>query len=129
MFESLLINPKKNVERSLSIQALYLIVALMIMLLGIIHIWITPRVYKSMTQESIWFVSGGLAVISNASLNLAMINVKLETSLLNYICIFNNVLIFIFSILLVRVLPRPQTKLLVGFMFLETVLGLWSKVK
>lgn len=110
------------------IKTFHLIVALMIMLLGIIHIWITPRIYKSMTQESIWFVSGGLAVISNASINLAMINVKMGPSLLNYICQVNNVLTFIFSLILVRVLPRPQTKLLVCLMFLETLLGFFEQV-
>ncbi|MNI14126.1 hypothetical protein D3C73_673770 [compost metagenome] len=114
-------------ERSFYIKLMYLIVAILIMLLGIIHIWITPRIYKSMTQESIWFVSGGLAVISNASMNIAMLNVKLEPNLLYYFCLVNNLLTLLFSLLLVRVLPRPQTKLLVGLMFFETLLGLMSK--
>jgi hypothetical protein len=100
----------------------------MIMLLGIIHICIAPRIYKSMTQESIWFVSGGLAVISNATLNLAMIYDKLEPSSLDYFFQGNNVLTFIFSLILVRVLPRPQTKLLVVLMFMETLLGFLSKL-
>ncbi|MBP1989665.1 hypothetical protein J2Z66_001263 [Paenibacillus eucommiae] len=82
-----------------------------------------------MTQEAVWFVSGGLAVISNASINLAMIKVNMELNLLNYFCQANNVLTFIFSIILVRVLPRPQTKLLVGLMLLETLLGLLSKFR
>ncbi|BBH21880.1 hypothetical protein Back11_32250 [Paenibacillus baekrokdamisoli] len=101
----------------------YLIVALMIMLLGFIHICIAPRIHKSMTQESMWFVSGGLALISNAIINLVMINVKLESSSMKYLCQGNNVLTLIFSLILVRVLPRPQTKLFVFLMFLETLLG------
>lgn len=111
----------------MDIKLLYLIVTLMITLLGVVHIWIVPRIYKSMTQEAIWFVSGGLAIISNASINLVMMSVKVQPSLLNHICQVNNILTFIFSLFLVRVLPRPQTKLLVCLMFLETWLGFLSQ--
>ncbi|HBS43747.1 MAG TPA: hypothetical protein DEA91_03395 [Paenibacillus sp.] len=110
-------------ERSHFINILYFIVTLLLMLLGILHICITPKIHKSMTQESIWFVSGGLVLISNATINLALFYDRMELNSLYYFCQVNNVLTFIFSVFLVRVLPRLQTKLFKLLMVLETALG------
>ncbi|QAV19525.1 hypothetical protein PC41400_18405 [Paenibacillus chitinolyticus] len=119
--------PFLDEERSLPINLLYLVVAIAIMILGILHICITPKVFKAMTPESIWFVSGGLAIISNATLNLARISTKPESGMLDYFCYANNALTLLFSLILVRVLPRPQTKLFACLMFLETLSGFLVK--
>lgn len=52
---------------------------------------------------------------------------KKEPGLLDYFCHVNNLLTLIFSFILLRVLPRPQTKLFACLMVLETLLGFSDK--
>lgn len=107
-------------------QTVHLIVSLCLMVLGIVHILATPRFYPLFSKESMWFISGGLALFNGATLNLIMANVSLESAALQYLCHGSNVLLLLFSFVFVRIYPKPQLKLLLILMLMETLLGFWN---
>ena len=49
---------------------LYLILAVLIILLGLVHIAATFGIYDALTGRAIWFASGGVAIVLTGLLNL-----------------------------------------------------------
>ena len=51
-------------------RALYLILALLMILLGLVHIAATFALFDALTSRAIWFASGGVAIVLTGVLNL-----------------------------------------------------------
>ena len=51
-------------------RALYLILALFMILLGLVHIAATFVLFDSLTIRALWFASGGVAIVQTGLLNL-----------------------------------------------------------
>jgi len=49
---------------------IYLVLAVLILLLGLVHIASTPRLFDAMDSRSLWFASGGLLLLLTGVLNL-----------------------------------------------------------
>ena len=49
---------------------LYLVFALLIILLGLVHIAATFALFDALTSRAIWFASGGVAIVLTGLLNL-----------------------------------------------------------
>ena len=47
----------------------YFTLSVCIILLGLAHIAATPRYFPALTSTSVWFASGGLAIILTGTLN------------------------------------------------------------
>jgi hypothetical protein len=106
-------------------ETVYLIVTWFILILGIMHLLLTPKFRKTLNADFMWFASGGIAFIANATINLLVINEPSHSLLLRSLCQGNNVLLFLFSLLFVRVLKKPQIKLLFILAFAQMLLGFW----
>src|SRR5688572_26555827 len=57
-------------ERLSGMRSIYLILALLIILLGLIHVTATFALFDSLTGRAIWFASGGVAIVLTGVLNL-----------------------------------------------------------
>jgi hypothetical protein len=51
-------------------RVLYLVLAMLIVLLGVVHIAATFALFDSLTSRAIWFASGGVAIVLTGLLNL-----------------------------------------------------------
>jgi hypothetical protein len=103
-----------------------LIVAIAIMALGTLHIIVTPRFYKGLTIDTLWFISGGLTLIFLAFLNIILVTNQGKDSNIFVFCQVANCLTAIFLGFLLKIIFAPQV--LVGFLLVLTevilVLGL-----
>ena len=51
-------------------RALYLVLALLMILLGLVHIAATFALFDALTGRAIWFASGGVAIVLTGLINL-----------------------------------------------------------
>src|SRR5688572_19695459 len=49
---------------------LYLVLAVLIILLGLVHLASTPQLFDALNSRALWFASGGLLLILTGVLNL-----------------------------------------------------------
>lgn len=48
----------------------YLVLALLIVLLGLVHLASTPQLFDELNSRALWFASGGLLLVMTGALNL-----------------------------------------------------------
>lgn len=89
--------------------------------LGILHTLLTPLFYSAFTIDALWFAGTGLGLLFLGLFNLAVLKPGVQAAL--NLCLTANIIGFVYSILLVIILPEPQVFLaLLGF--LGATLGL-----
>lgn len=49
---------------------IYLVLAVLVILLGLVHLASTPRLFDALNSRALWFASGGLLLILTGVLNL-----------------------------------------------------------
>ncbi len=105
----------------------YKIIACLAILLGIIHQTFALGADK-FTQNTLWFIGSGFAVIFAGFLNLALIKISPKDSLLRALCIIANLTITIlFVVALLTVLREPQVFVGIGIFALLTVFSALEK--
>ncbi|MDQ3714330.1 MAG: hypothetical protein M3388_19235 [Acidobacteriota bacterium] len=106
----------------------YKIIACSGILLGIIHQTFALSVDK-FTQNTLWFIGSGFAIIFVGFLNLALIKISPKDSLVRTLCIIANLTITIlFVVALLTVLREPQVFVGIGIFALLTVFSVLAKV-
>ena len=88
------------------------------MALGILHIVVTPKFYNGFTMNTLWFISGGLALIFLAFLNIILVTIQEKEFIVLLFCQAANCLIAIFLGLLLKIRFAPQV--IVGFLLVIT---------
>ncbi len=76
------------------------------LLIGVIHVALTPMFYPEFNLNAIWFAGTGLALIFLSFLNISAERVP-ERLILN-LCILANFIFLIFSMLIIIILPDVQ---------------------
>ena len=76
----------------------YLALSLGIIVLGMIHIAATPRYFTQLTSASVWFASGGLAMILTGALNLLRRRYGAVAPGLRVVCVAANVVMTSFAL-------------------------------
>lgn len=99
----------------------YKIITYSAILLGIIHQTFALGASK-FTQNTLWFVGAGFALIFAGFLNLALIKISPKDSFLRALCIIANLTITIlFVVALITVMREPQVFVGIGIFALLTV--------
>jgi protein-S-isoprenylcysteine O-methyltransferase Ste14 len=101
----------------------YFVVTLLIMLAGLLHILMTPRRYKKLTPDAIWFANAGCGLIVTGVLNLVLMNASNVPDWIEVTGQYSNVLVLLLFLFVVRVLPKPHIQFLTAMMFLEVLFG------
>jgi len=105
----------------------YKIFACLGILLGIIHQTFALGANK-FTQNTLWFIGSGFAVIFAAFLNLALIKISPKDPLLRTLCIIANLTITIlFVVTLLTVMREPQVFVGIGIFAVLTVFSALEK--
>jgi len=105
----------------------YKIIAGSAILLGIIHQTFALGVDK-FTQNTLWFIGSGFAVIFAGFLNVALIKISPKDSLLRTLCIIANLTITIlFVVALLTVMREPQVFVGIGIFAVLTVFSALEK--
>ena len=98
-------------------------------LLGIIHQTFAFGANK-FTQNTLWFIGSGFALIFAGFLNLALIKISPKDSLLRTLCIIANLTITIlFVVALLTVMQEPQVFVGIGIFAVLTVFSALEKDK
>jgi len=107
----------------------YKITACSAILLGIIHQTFAFGASK-FTENTLWFIGSGFAIIFAGFLNVALIKTYPQDSLLRTLCIIANLTTTIlFVVALLTVLPEPQVFVGIGIFALLTVFSILAKDK
>lgn len=75
--------------------------------LGILHTALTPLFYQQIDVDALWFAGTGLGLIFLALLNL--VSLRSPASVTRFICLAANLIGLVYGILIVIVLPEPQS--------------------
>ena len=105
----------------------YKIITGLAILLGLIHQTFAFGANK-FTQNTLWFIGSGFALIFAGFLNVALIKISPKDSLLRTLCIIANLTITIlFVVALLTVLQEPQVFVGIGIFAVLTVFSVLEK--
>ena len=76
----------------------YFAISIGIILLGLVHIAATPRYFPALTSTSVWFASGGLAIILTGTLNLLRRVYGEAAPWVRRVCIATNIVMTLFAL-------------------------------
>ncbi|QBD79744.1 hypothetical protein EPA93_28705 [Ktedonosporobacter rubrisoli] len=99
-----------------------LILASVIGVIGIIHISLTPFLYKGLTLDGLWFACAGLALILLTFLNYTRLTMTEKQSQLFVLCHIANILTVVMIGLILMHLFAPHVLLLFVLLVLQTIL-------
>jgi hypothetical protein len=107
----------------------YLSIAL-ILLLGVVHVVLTPLFYKTFDLSSLWFAGTGLSFVFLGIINVSRVNTKNKS--IKVIGLLANSLALILCILIVMKLRQPQAYIglfVLALLFLLSLIDLLSPNK
>lgn len=107
-------------------RTLYKISTFLILALGILHISLTPMFFKSLTENAMWFVSGGLMMVFISFFNFILMESASGKRSIRLLCHTANVagLVFAamtFTINSLRAAPPIQFWLVLFLFVFETI--------
>jgi len=113
-------------------KALDLTVAWLMVVLGVIHSAFTLRYYPGPTLASVWFFSGGLAMVLTGLLNAIRIQAGKRGGLIRFSSIFANICMLavgvtITYLMIHRITANPQVPSMLVLSMLATVFSLRGK--
>ncbi len=82
------------------------IATILLLILGSVHIILTPVFYKTFDLNTLWFAGTGLAFVFLGFINI--FRIKTTDIFIKRLCSFGNALAFIFCIFIVIKLAEPQ---------------------
>ncbi|WJH34469.1 hypothetical protein N6H14_32445 [Paenibacillus sp. CC-CFT747] len=97
-------------------------IAIVIFIIGVLHIVVTPIAYQGYTIDDLWFASAGLALIFVAFLNYILMNIKQRQTKIFVVCHVANTLLTILVSLLLTFAFAPHIIILFVLLVLETLL-------
>jgi hypothetical protein len=80
-------------------RSLYLLLAILLILLGLLHVGSTPRLFGELNNRALWFASGGLLIILTGVLNLLNRAYGRAARGLSRVCLATNLTMLGFSAL------------------------------
>ena len=92
--------------------------------LGILHTALTPLFYQQFDVDTLWFAGTGLGLIFLALLNLVALRSPIR--IVRSICLAANLIGLVYGILIVIVLPEPQSFLALLSYLIVTVGSIFS---
>ncbi|MGG0239241.1 hypothetical protein [Bacillus rhizoplanae] len=99
-----------------------LTVTIAIFIIGIIHIAVTPIIYKSYILDALWFTSAGLTLIFLSFLNYVLINIRQRPTKVFVVCHIANILCTILVALILTIALAPHIIFLFVLLVSETLL-------
>ncbi len=102
-------------------KAIYKVSTWILTALGILHIALTPVFYRGFTLAALWFAGTGLSILFLGLFNMAILRAAMQTAC--DLCLAANIIGFIYSVLLIILLPQPQAFLAL-LAFLGVTIGL-----
>jgi uncharacterized membrane protein YiaA len=113
-------------------KALDLTVAWLMVVLGVIHSAFTLRYYPGPTLASVWFFSGGLAMILTGLLNAIRIQSGKRGRFIRFSSVFANICMLVIAVTITylmihRISANPQVPALLVLSILATVFSLRGK--
>lgn len=107
-------------------KTLYKVSTFLVLALGVLHISLTPMLFRSLTPGALWFVSGGMTIIFLSFFNFILMSdagkqriVRLLTHTANLIG-----LVFACAMLIIesrRARPGPSSWVVLALLVFETV--------
>ncbi len=107
----------------------YKIVTYVIILLGGIHIGISPIIFDEFTMRVGWFIGVGLMMIFLGFLNIAYWRISVNDKLVKGICITANSIALVYSFLVVTVDKDPQSYLAVVLLAYLTFSSIYLSIR
>ncbi len=110
-------------------KTLYKISTFLILALGIVHISVTPLLFRSVTESAMWFISGGLMMVFLSFFNFILMKSASGERSVRTLCHIANVagLVFAsttFAINFLRAVPPIQFWLVLFLFIFETFAAL-----
>jgi hypothetical protein len=107
-------------------KTLYKIGTFLILALGIVHVSVTPFLFKGLTESALWFVSGGLVMVFISFFNFILMKSASAERSVRLLCHIANVvgLIFastMFAINSLRAFPPVQSWLVLFLFIFEMI--------
>ncbi|PEL82772.1 hypothetical protein CN609_09055 [Bacillus wiedmannii] len=93
-----------------------------ILIIGIIHVAVTPMNYKLYTIETLWFASAGYTLVFLSFLNYILISIKQKQTIFFIICHTANISCTILVALILTFAFAPHIILLFTLLVSETLL-------
>lgn len=78
-------------------KTLYKVSTFLILALGILHICLTPRFFSSFTQNTLWFVSGGLMIVFVSFFNFILMKDANGERTIRMLCHTANIISLLFA--------------------------------
>ncbi|MDQ3820110.1 MAG: hypothetical protein M3362_20865 [Acidobacteriota bacterium] len=76
---------------------LYKVSTFLILALGIIHVCLTPQFFSSLTQNALWFVSGGLMIVLVSLFNFILMKDAGRVRTIRILCHAANIISLLFA--------------------------------
>lgn len=96
------------------------IATILLIILGFIHIILTPIFYKTFDLDSLWFAGTGLAFLFLGFINI--FRIRTTEMFIKKLCSLGNAMAFVYCILIVLKLSEPQA--FVSLIVLLIIFGL-----
>ena len=107
----------------------YKIVTYVIILLGLIHIGITPVIFDEFTMRVGWFIGVGLMMIFLSFLNIAYWRTGVNDKFVKKICLTANCIALLYSFLVVTVDKDPQSFLVIALLAYLTFSSIYLSIR
>lgn len=98
------------------------IVTIILIMLGSIHTILTPIFYSALDVDSLWFAGTGLAFLFLGFINI--FRIRTNEIFIKAFCLFSNSIVFVYCILIVLILTKPQALISLIDLFFLLVLSL-----
>lgn len=97
------------------------IAAYLMIALGVIHLSFTPFAYSRFTDNTIWFMGAGLALIFAGFLNIVWVRNIGKDRAIYVLCLIANIILLSFFALAAFVIPSPPPFIGVTLFLFETI--------
>ena len=107
-------------------KTLYKISTFLILALGILHISLTPVLFRSLTQNTLWFISGGLMIVFVSFFNFILMTDSGRYRVARNLCYIANLAGLGFGVFMVivesrRAQPAPSSWFVIALLVFETI--------
>lgn len=103
-------------------RTIYVVVTAGFFGLGILHTALTYPIYRTLSVPALWFAGTGLLLIAVAALNWIVVRTRARDGAVVRVVTTLNASGFVFALFVLRVLPEPQTYVLLGLFGVATAL-------
>lgn len=107
-------------------RTLYKVSTFLILALGVVHVSMTPVIFRSLTPNALWFAGGGLMIIFLSFLNLILMGEAGKQRIVRVLTHTANIIGLLFGCAMLiiesrRATPGPTSWVVLGLLVFETV--------